>query len=71
MDTRTIRETVKDASQEPLGLLAYELRLLIRRTLPTSFRFGLRHSEDGLAIRVSERNVDMPVYRSQYVKVSA
>ena len=71
MDIRTIRKAVKDAGQEPLGLLAYELRLPICRVLPSGFRFRLRHGEDWLAIRVSERNVDVPMYRGQYARSSA
>lgn len=54
---RTVRESFKYSSEEPLGLLTYELCVIIRGSLPSCLQLFFRYCKEALAIRVPQRYV--------------
>lgn len=58
----TIRETGEDPSQKPFTFLTEELRVVVCSTLSSGFELGFLDREQVLALRITERYVDMSVW---------
>ena len=55
----TVRKAIQNASEEPLALLAEELRVLVLGVRTTCLQLFLRNREEALAVHVSEGHMDV------------